>query len=101
MNMHSPATAIAARTPEIAAQDKGLSPEISPGEVLIGSRRYVTTYRLASMLGMSPRTINRWNTARMGPPRIRVGMLILFEVTKVQDWLASFENEPVASRRTS
>jgi hypothetical protein len=67
------------------------------GEVAIGGRRYVTAEHLAELLGKSPRTVGRWNSARIGPPRIRVGRLILFDVARLQDWLAAHETEPVAS----
>jgi hypothetical protein len=94
--MHSPTNTSGALTPHSVAYDDAHASATSQGEVLIGGRRYVTADRLASMLGKSPRTIGRWNSARIGPPRISVGKLILFDVIKVQDWLASLENEPVA-----
>jgi hypothetical protein len=94
--MHSPTNASGALTRRSVAYDDALPAPLSHGEVLIGGRRYVTADRLATMLGKSPRTIGRWNAARIGPPRISVGKLILFDVIKVQDWLASLESEPVA-----
>lgn len=65
------------------------------GEVVIGGRRYMTTDRLAVQLGKSPRTISRWIAVGTGPPRIRVGKLILFDEVKVQQWLEALEVEPV------
>jgi predicted DNA-binding transcriptional regulator AlpA len=65
------------------------------GEIVIGGRRYLTTESLAAKLGKSPRTIARWIAVGTGPPRIRIGKLILFDVTKVQNWLEAFEVEPV------
>ena len=65
------------------------------GEIVIGGRVYLTTKRLAALLGKSPRTIARWNSVGTGPPKIRIGKLILFNVVKLQDWLEAFEMEPV------
>ncbi len=71
------------------------------GEVTIAGRRYVTAERLASMLDRTPRTLSRWNAARIGPPKIKLGKLILFDLDKLPAWLASREIEPVraADRR--
>jgi predicted DNA-binding transcriptional regulator AlpA len=71
------------------------SQAVHGGEVVIGGRVYLTTKRLAAKLGKSPRTIARWTSVGTGPPRIRIGKLILFDVIKVQQWLEAFEAEPV------
>jgi predicted DNA-binding transcriptional regulator AlpA len=65
------------------------------GEIVLGGRVYLTTESLAAKLGKSPRTIARWTSVGTGPPRIRIGKLILFDVIKVQQWLEAFEAEPV------
>jgi hypothetical protein len=65
------------------------------GEVEIAGRRYVTADRLAATLGLTPRTLCRWDAARIGPPKIKVGKLVLFDLAKLPDWLASRETEPV------
>jgi len=71
------------------------------GELEIAGRRYVTADRLAAMLGVTVRTLGRWDAARIGPPKIKVGKLVLFDIAKVPDWLATREIGPVraASRR--
>jgi hypothetical protein len=71
------------------------------GEIEIAGRRYVTAERLAATLGVTVRTLARWDAARIGPPKIRVGKLVLFDVTKLPAWLAARETEPVraAGRR--
>jgi hypothetical protein len=65
------------------------------GEVEIAGRRYVTADRLAATLGVTVRTLGRWDAARIGPPKIKIGKLILFDLAKLPDWLATRETEPV------
>ena len=65
------------------------------GEVEIAGRRYVTADRLAATLGVTVRTICRWDASRIGPPKIKIGKLILFDLAKLPDWLATRETEPV------
>lgn len=71
------------------------------GEVQLAGRRYVTPGRLATAFGVTVRTIARWDANRIGPPKIKVGKLVLFDLDKLPDWLASRETAPVraASRR--
>jgi len=69
------------------------------GEVEIADRRYVTAEHLARLLGVTVRTLTRWNTARRGPPRIKLGRLVLFDLGKLPDFLASHETEPVRGQR--
>ena len=61
-------------------------------EIEIGGRRYLNAWRLASILGVSVRTLSRWNAAGTGPPKIKVGRKVLFDLLKLSDWLASREN---------
>ena len=69
----------------------------------IGSRQYVSAQHVASMLHVSIRTLSRWDAAGIGPPKIKVGKMILFDVGKLTKWLASRETKPanVASRNTN
>ena len=84
--------------------DRGL-PGSSPrtfagtGEVEIAGRRYVTADRLAKMLGVSVRTLARWHAERAGPPKIKRGKLVLFDISKLPDYLASHETDPVRAGR--
>jgi predicted DNA-binding transcriptional regulator AlpA len=48
---------------------------------------------LATQLGLSARTIDRWQTLRQGPPRVHVGRTILYNVESVRDWLRSQEKQ--------
>ena len=65
------------------------------GDVEIAGRRYVTADRLPATLGVTVRTLCRWDAARVGPPKIKIGKLILFDLAKLPDWLATRETEPV------
>jgi predicted DNA-binding transcriptional regulator AlpA len=75
---------------------------IAESEIAIGARRYVSAQRVASMLGVSTRTLSRWDAAGAGPPKIKVGKLILFDLGKLTEWLASRETRPApaAGRNT-
>ena len=48
---------------------------------------------LARQLGLSPRTIDRWQALREGPPRVHVGRTILYNVESVREWLRSREQK--------
>jgi predicted DNA-binding transcriptional regulator AlpA len=67
------------------------SPQASPAEseMAIGSRRYVSARRVASMLGVSLRTLSRWDAAGTGPPKIKIGKKVFFYLGKISEWLAS------------
>lgn len=66
-----------------------------PGGIEISGRRYVTPESLAALLGVSTRTLGRWEAVRIGPPKIKVGKLVLFDLARLPEWLASRETEPV------
>jgi hypothetical protein len=69
------------------------------GEIEIAGHRYVTAERLARMLGITVRTLTRWNASRIGPPKISIGKTVLFELAKLPDWLAARETHPTRNAR--
>ncbi|MBV8092095.1 MAG: hypothetical protein JOY71_23220 [Acetobacteraceae bacterium] len=69
------------------------------GELEIAGKRYFTADRLAMTLGVTERTLSRWDAARIGPPKIKIGKLVLFDVDKLPDWLAARETAPVRVNR--
>jgi hypothetical protein len=88
------------RIPNVQQDAAPLRP-VAESELNIGARQYVSAQRVASMLNISVRTLSRWDAARIGPPKIKVGRLILFDVSKLTEWLANQETRPaiVAGRK--
>ncbi len=52
---------------------------------------FVTVDQLARELGRSRRTLERWATLRLGPPRIVVGRMVLYRTDSVRAWLQANE----------
>lgn len=48
---------------------------------------------LAQQLGLSPRTIDRWQALRQGPPRVCVGRTVLYRIEAVRLWLQMHEEQ--------
>jgi hypothetical protein len=65
--------------------EQGSTPETT---VLDG---YLTKPQLAQQLRQSPRTLDRWETLRIGPPRILIGRTVLFRREAVLAWLEARE----------
>lgn len=53
---------------------------------------------VAVLLGVSPRTLDRWWNERRGPPRIKLGHKVLYHRPSVLAWVKSQEQSPVRSR---
>jgi predicted DNA-binding transcriptional regulator AlpA len=69
------------------------------GEVEIAGRRYVRQRRLASILGVTARTLARWNARGIGPPKITIGKTVLFDLAKLPEWLATRESNPTRTSK--
>jgi predicted DNA-binding transcriptional regulator AlpA len=54
---------------------------------------------LARQLGLSPRTIDRWEALRKGPPRVSIGRTILYNIQSVREWLVSQERQAFPAKR--
>lgn len=81
-------------------QAAGAQPRIiDSGEIEIAGHRYATPQRLSRLLGVSERTLARWNARRIGPPKITIGKTVLFDVAKLPEWLASRETQPIRTTR--
>jgi hypothetical protein len=72
---------------------------VTTGEIEIAGRRYVRQQRLATILGVTERTLARWNARGIGPPKITMGKTVLFDLAKVPDWLAARETPPTRNAR--
>jgi predicted DNA-binding transcriptional regulator AlpA len=75
----------------------------SPAPTPLLLEGFLRREELAQQFGLSPRTIDRWEALRIGPPRISVGRTILYSIQSVQEWLISNERQqsPVKMRRCS
>ena len=62
-------------------------------ELIINGTRYGNTKRVAEIFDRSERTVARWVALRIGPPRIKIGKLILFNLDRLPEWLAQHEEE--------
>lgn len=54
-----------------------------------------TLSELATYLGRSERTLNRWHAHRKGPPRFKIGNLVLFRRAAVEAWITGHEVLPL------
>lgn len=67
------------------------------------SNDYVTREQFAhDILGKSTRTADRMEQLGIGPPRIRIGKLILYKKQSILEWVAAQEprrQQPRRSRR--
>ena len=72
-------------------------------EVVITGKAYLTRKGLARTIKKSERTIARWDALRIGPPKITVGRMVLYDPDKLPGWLAWNETgaPPPVRGRTS
>ena len=59
---------------------------------------YVTPEALASALNVSIRTLIRWQSLRIGPPRVVVGKVVLYRVEAIEEWLLARESKARRNR---
>lgn len=52
---------------------------------------YLIKQELARQLGISVRTLDRWEVKRVGPPRIVIERTVLYNIDSARAWLASRE----------
>jgi predicted DNA-binding transcriptional regulator AlpA len=63
---------------------------------------YVNKAMLCAGLGISTRTLDRLEVARVGPPKTKIGKRVLYRKESVRTWLASHEQgQAHTSRRSS
>ena len=79
------------------AVDPAISADNSVDELVINGVRYGNTKRLAAIFHVSERTVGRWVSLRIGPPRIKIGKLVLFNLERLSEWLAEHEVGPLRS----
>ena len=66
-----------------------------PANILIG---LLTPEQLAQQLGVTTRTLSRWEVQRIGPPRVVIGRQIFYRIVSVDAWLLSREQRRSRSR---
>lgn len=60
---------------------------------------YVTPVQLAKELGVTMRTLSRWEALRIGPPRTIVGRKIFYKIEAVRIWLDAPEKRWARRRK--
>lgn len=75
----------------------------APADGERGARRgplfsdYLTLAEMAHELGVSERTLTRWHSLRVGPPRTIIGRKILYHAPAARAWMAA-QTEEVPQR---
>jgi predicted DNA-binding transcriptional regulator AlpA len=59
---------------------------------------WLTRPRVAEEIGVSVDTLQRWETARTGPPCVRIGRKVLYRADAFREWLISRERAPTAGK---
>lgn len=59
---------------------------------------WLTRARVAEEIGVSIDTLQRWETARTGPPCVRIGRKVLYRAGAFREWLISRERAPAATK---
>jgi predicted DNA-binding transcriptional regulator AlpA len=65
------------------------------GSVLFG---WVEQIDLARQLDVSEATLRRWMAQRTGPPHVKIGRRVIYNVESVREWLRSREVNPKRKR---
>ena len=62
---------------------------------------YLTKSQAAAELGVTDRTLNRWHTERIGPPRTKIGARIYYRREAVAEWVRNREVVPAREKRAA
>lgn len=55
---------------------------------------YISAESLAEQIGVTPRTLFRWQQKRVGPPVTQIGRKNFYKISSVEDWLKQNEGLP-------
>ena len=56
-------------------------------EIVINERRFISERRVAEMLGISLRTLQRWRKEGKGPPSTKIGRKPFYALDELQKWI--------------
>jgi hypothetical protein len=59
---------------------------------------WLSRAQVATEIGVSVDTLQRWETRRIGPPCVRIGRKVLYRADAFRDWLISRERGAVAAK---
>jgi len=59
---------------------------------------YLTKHELAAILQKSTRTLDRWDLAGDGPPKVQIGRTVLYRRQSVSAWLLSRERRRASKK---
>jgi hypothetical protein len=60
---------------------------------------YLSRPKMAEQLGKSERTLERWESLRIGPPVTRIGRELFYNIESAREWLRSREQRMPRERR--
>ena len=60
---------------------------------------YLTKRDLAQQIGKTERTLDRWASLRIGPPRTLIGKSVFYQVDDVKAWLKAQREDTPQRRR--
>jgi hypothetical protein len=55
---------------------------------------HLTKSQLANAMGRNPRTLDNWHRNKVGPPRIKFGGVILYNIEAFRLWMAAQSLQP-------
>jgi predicted DNA-binding transcriptional regulator AlpA len=66
---------------------------------LLESAGLLEKNEIAKELTVSTRTLDRWHTQRIGPPRVQIGRKIFYRRSSLIEWLQAQEDSRKGRRR--
>jgi predicted DNA-binding transcriptional regulator AlpA len=60
---------------------------------------FLSREQLAQQLGLSLRTIDRWEALHKGPPRFCVGRTVLYSIQAVREWMLSGGQQEFSTKK--
>jgi len=73
-------------TPPVAPEPQAQS---THDEIVIDGHRFISERRVAEILTVAKRTLQRWRKENRGPPWVKVGRKIFYDEDKLKSWMQS------------